>query len=111
MHSTGTTSFVRPFRSVFIALLAVAAFIALSASRASAADQEQCSDFTPNHRPCTAMENFGYCLTNAISSYRECKEDASFLGQAGCLVAYEVDFYSCAATLPIEAVLGTMTPS
>jgi hypothetical protein len=88
----------RPLR---IALATVAIALATMAMRVNTASADQCSDYTPG-RSCTAMEQYGYCLNNAIDSYHDCAADASFLGKAGCLVSYEVDYYACAAGLPIS---------
>jgi hypothetical protein len=63
---------------------------------------ERCSDFTPDNRPCTAMEELGYCLENAMESFDICKDGASFLGKTGCAIAYDVDFYACYLTTPVN---------
>ena len=66
---------------------------------------ERCSDFTPDNRPCTVMEEYGYCLENAMESYDICKENAGLLGKVGCAIAYDIDFYGCALTTPINVFL------
>jgi hypothetical protein len=95
-----------PRRRLRWSLPFVLAFIvgmSLSVRNAAAAEEEQkCSDFTPDNRPCTAMEELGYCLTIAIEAYDECLDDAGLLGKLACTIAYEVDYYTCALELPIK---------
>ena len=86
----------RPIR-VLLAVTAIA--LVLVAVRVDTARAESCSSYTPNNRECTAMEQYGYCLTNAMDSYYDCADGAGFFGKAGCLIAYEVDYYACAGGL------------
>ena len=84
-------------------VLAFIVGMGIGVRNAAAAEAEQkCSDFTPDNRPCTAMEEFGYCLTIAIESYDDCLDDAGLFGKVACTIAYEVDYYSCALQLPIK---------
>jgi hypothetical protein len=84
--------------------LALALSLMFAAQRVWAADAEICEDFTPNSRPCTAMEEYGYCLENAMDSYDDCRAGENWWGWLKCTVAYDVDFWACALTLPIELV-------
>lgn len=90
---------------MFGLLIAINALTARSVTAAETAEQK-CSDFTTNNRPCTAMEEFGYCLTNAIDSFNGCWDGAVWYVKAGCVLAYDVDYYACAAGLPIDVVKG-----
>ena len=85
--------------SVLALILGLALTVSHSSARA-----EECSDFTENNRPCTATEEFGYCLNNAMDSYEDCKDGASFVTRIGCAFAYDVDFWACAAGLPVKIV-------
>jgi hypothetical protein len=105
MQNTIPTPRAGLFRSTFAALCAVLLFSALTPNIAAALAEEKCSDFTIDNRPCTAMEEFGYCLTNAIESYEECKEGAGWLMKAGCFVAYEADYIACALQTPFVSII------
>jgi hypothetical protein len=72
------------------------------------AEVQECSDFTTDNRPCTAMEEYGYCLHNAIESYYECSEGGGTLRIAACYIAYVVDFWACATVLPLAAAKNLM---
>lgn len=80
--------------------------LALSARRAFAQDTQKCSDFTTDNKPCTFMEEYGYCLTTAIESYEECKTQGGFLWDLACTVAYEADYYACAAVGPMKYLVN-----
>jgi hypothetical protein len=86
--------------------LALALALVFTTSSASAGGGERCEDFTDNNRPCTATEEYGYCLSNAMDSYEDCLEDAGFWGKVGCTIAYDVDFWACALMLPVELLKG-----
>ena len=95
----------RPLRwSLFVVPFVVALVLVTSSAYAQDSDEEKCSDFTEDHRPCTATEQFGYCLDNAIESFEACWDDFGILGKAGCVIAYEVDYYACVLGLPITAI-------
>ena len=99
----------RPVRwSLFAVPFVVALVLMTSSASAEDYDEEKCSDFTEDHRPCTATEQFGYCLENAIESYQDCWDDAGLIGKLGCTIAYEVDYYACAIGLPITAVRSAL---
>lgn len=99
----------RPLRwSLFVVPFVVALVLVTSSASAQDNDEEKCSDFTENNRPCTATEQFGYCLGNAILSFEACLEDFGLLGKIGCVVAYEVDYYACVLGLPVTAVKAAL---
>jgi hypothetical protein len=93
-----------PARTALAAFSAALLFSALTPNVA-AAMEEKCSDFTPNKRPCTATEQYGYCLTNAAESYETCKEDAGIIKTLGCAVALEVDVIACTVALPVSLIV------
>ena len=95
----------RPLRwSLFVVPFVIALVLVTSSASAQDNDEEKCSDFTEDNRPCTATEQFGYCLENAIESFDNCWDSFGILGKAGCVIAYEVDYYACVLGLPITAV-------
>ncbi|MEX2281069.1 MAG: hypothetical protein WEE89_01125 [Gemmatimonadota bacterium] len=94
--------------SFFIVPLMLALLVATSASAQEDNEEEKCSDFTEDHRPCTTTEEYGYCLSNAIESYDECKEGASLLGKVGCYIAYDADFWACGLALPFWAIKSAL---
>ncbi len=105
--SIGMPSRLRGLRwSLYIAPLVLA--LAFLTSSVAAAEEEKCSDFMENNRPCTATEELGYCLTNAIDSYEDCKEGAGLIGKLGCYVAYDVDYWACVASLPVWMLKGAL---
>ena len=82
--------------------------LALSAAQARAQDSQEtkkCSDYKEG-TPCTFMEEYGYCLTTAIESYEECKTQGGFLWDVGCTIAYEADYYACAAIGPMKYLVN-----
>jgi len=81
-----------------LAVVATVGVLTLAAPSARA----ECKDFTTDNRECTAMEELGYCLTNAMESYAECKDGAGLIMKGVCTVAYEVDFYMCYAEWPFK---------
>ena len=93
---------MRRFLLLFALILAIGVIVGRRQAFAADAVPERCSDFTPDNRPCTAMEEYGYCLENAMESFDICKEGAGFLGKVACAVAYDIDFYACALTTPIN---------
>lgn len=63
-----------------------------------------------NPRDCTAMEQYGQCLTNALDSRDQCLERAERWWQrAGCEVAWSVDFWACTAALPVNILAQYLT--
>jgi hypothetical protein len=102
MTTTTRSSLAGQVRPMMAALCAALLFGAFTPNIA-AAMEEKCSDFTTGNRPCTMMEEYGYCLTNAITSYQECKEGASLLMKVGCFVAYEADYIACALASPLKS--------
>jgi hypothetical protein len=106
---TGTRLRGRSVRwSFMIVPLMLALLLARSASAQEDNEEQKCSDFTEDNRPCTATEEYGYCLTNAIESYEDCKEGASILGKVGCFVAYDADFWACSLALPFWAIKSAL---
>jgi hypothetical protein len=99
----------RPLRwSLFVVPFVVALVLVTSSASAQDTDEEKCSDFTEYNRPCTATEQFGYCLENAIGSFDDCLDDFGLLGKIGCTIAYEVDYYACVLGLPVTAVKAAL---
>jgi hypothetical protein len=90
----------RAFRWSLLAL-AFAITTALAVNSAHAEEEEKCSDFTENNRPCTATQQLAYCVDNAMDTYTDCLEDSGWLGKLGCTLAYEADFWACGAQFPI----------
>jgi hypothetical protein len=86
-------------RTALLALF-LAAGLLFTAVRASA--EQQCSDFTTDNRPCTAMEEYGYCLTNASDSYDDCTEGGGFFREVACGLAFNVDFLACTSALLVD---------
>jgi hypothetical protein len=108
MRHTIDTPFTSALRRATAALCATVLFGALTPSNAAALE-DKCSDYTPRNRPCTASEQYGYCLTNAIESYETCKEDAtSVFGQVGCGIAFDFDVVGCTVSAPFTDVVVTM---
>jgi hypothetical protein len=98
----------RPVRWSLFAVPFVVALVLVTSSASAQDKEEKCSDFTEDHRPCTATEQFGYCLENAIESFEDCWDDFGILGKAGCVIAYEVDYYACVLGLPVTAVKAAL---
>lgn len=104
-HTIGTPCTVSLRRSAAV-LCATLLFGALTPTNA-AAQEEKCSDFTLNNRPCTATEQYGYCLTNAVESYETCKEDAtSIFGKIGCGIAFDFDVLACSTAAPFTPLIS-----
>jgi len=86
----------RRFVLTCLALILASAFTALTVSA-------ECSDYTTGGRDCTTMEQHGYCLTNAWSSYQDCIESGGIAWDFfGCATALDIDILGCTAMLPLR---------
>jgi hypothetical protein len=85
--------------------MVLALVLVASSLTAQETEEQKCSDFTPDNRPCTAMEELDYCLRNSVKAFEECKEGRTALGKVACAATYYVDFYACGFELPFTIIM------
>lgn len=102
----------RPFLTRVVFLYGLAVLLALLALVGEAgpalADDCPAVDEFDQPRDCTAMELYGQCLTNAVTSFDQCVEGAGFWQEVGCNIAWSIDYYACAAMLPVNLAVQLM---
>src|SRR5262245_6272725 len=51
--------------------------------------------------PCTPVDEWSFCVNNAMDDYEDCKEDSGFFRRAACVIVYDLNFWMCTAAAPL----------
>jgi hypothetical protein len=99
----------RDWRALRWSLMGVAVALSLAFAASSGWSQVApppvtCEDFTGG-RECTAVDEWAFCVNNAMDDYEDCKEDAGFFEALGCAVVYDVNFWACTLAIPVSVVV------
>ncbi|MBI4519802.1 MAG: hypothetical protein HY701_03110 [Gemmatimonadetes bacterium] len=90
-------------------IAALALILIFAGSQPVSAQNYQCPavDDWGNVRECTAMERFGQCLRNGMSSYYDCESRAgkNLFRLISCNGAWIVDYYSCVISIPVTTII------
>jgi hypothetical protein len=106
VHMTRASTWGRSTRWSLFGVMFALVLVASSARAEDETDYPKCSDLTENDRPCTATEQYTYCVIIAVESFDDCWEDSGIIGKIGCALAYEADYAACALALPINGILS-----
>ncbi len=91
------------FLAAFAALLALHLF----GGGAVAAQTRECSTANGEVRDCTASEELIQCWENGADAFHQCREDVTgFWSWLGCWAGWEIDFYACAAGVPLAELIS-----